>query len=92
MSIEVDGTYACEKGYELEAEINITDCNRTITLEFCCANYGNDNWRVKPEDRLKKLDTLIDGLNTFKTEYIKRLEHAKAQHLEIKAKNDSKTS
>lgn len=46
----------------LQAELKISDCSRTITLDF---NAGSDAQTRK--DRIAKLDNMIDGLKKFRT-------------------------
>lgn len=47
----------------IEANIDIGDCNRKVSLDFFC--YGKDSAEVKRDikKRMKKLKILIDSLN-----------------------------
>ena len=47
-------------GDTVESYIKIRDCTRTVTLEFSI--YENDSY----EDRLLKVDNLIDSLQAFR--------------------------
>ena len=48
--------------FDLESSLIITDCTRSITLDF---SVYSDDYSVK--DRVAKLDSLIEGLEEFRT-------------------------
>lgn len=51
----------------LEANIAISDCSRTVHLDF--GSYGGDKAGTI-DNNLYKLDTLIEQLTAFREEYI----------------------
>lgn len=67
--IEVDGrAYYGRNNQYLDSDISITDCSRKVTLEFFLA--PDDVASAKFEDRLAKLDMLIEEFVEFRKWYV----------------------
>jgi len=59
-------TYVCTEFDSISASVEISDCNRKINLDF----YSYSSSTKDNKERLDKLDTLINMLQEFRSDYI----------------------
>jgi hypothetical protein len=59
-------TYVCVDSDSISGSVDISDCNRKVSLDF----YTYDTKPKSVQDKLKKLDTLINALELFKINYV----------------------
>lgn len=60
---------------DIEANIDISDCNRKVSLSFWTINSKD------AEKKLQKIDLLIDSLNKFKEAYIEAIKEHKTRDI-----------
>jgi len=64
---------------DISGYIDISDCNRKISLEF---------WSMNPKEaalKLEKIDLIINELTKFKTSYLEAIKFAEERNLTYKA-------
>lgn len=59
--------------FDIDADIHLADCSRKITLNLGVYEYGKPSKR-KIEERLKKIDLLINTLTKFREEFVEATE------------------
>lgn len=64
-----------EKYININADISISDCTRTITLDFNLYTYKLSKKNLRElrkdiKDKLYKLDVLINNISDFKSKYL----------------------
>lgn len=76
-TIEIEGsTWTNGDTASLDADVDISDCTRHISLEFYTVVNPKDEYdrRHTVEERLYKIDTLIEELTAFRAWYVERVE------------------
>lgn len=58
------------KGW-MDVYLNISDCNRNICLDFSFTNNDSPYFRDSVEDRLTKIDLLLDSIKELRKEMVK---------------------
>lgn len=56
---------------DVDASLSISDCSRTINLDFSLYNFDRENLKDSIRTKKEKLDKLCDMLSTFRRELYK---------------------
>jgi hypothetical protein len=69
--------YERNPSYEIDAVLTITDCDRTITLDFDV--YGSGTTQADLRERRAKMGRLVNNVVAFGEAYLKALDAYEAQ-------------
>jgi len=83
----IETTITLERS-DLSASIDISDCNRKVSLDF----YMYTPTTKAINDRINKLNILVDSLTAFRDDYISIVEVAKEREKVLKAYYKERTA